>query len=497
MSGDGLGENAQEIELKFAVSPERAEAVWAAFAPADALKSKGKTLVSTYFDTSDRRLSAAGMALRIRDDGKTKIQTLKGPPEGGFARAEYEQAVAGPGIDLAVLAETPAFAVLDGAALQPLFTVEVRRRKAVVTQGGSEVEICLDLGWVEGGDQREMICEIELELLRGSPAALFALGRRLMQRRRPVDLAFETKSGRGFRLVDGAKRERAVVKPSMDTATAFTAIGEAALADIAGACAALDAGITPKGVHDLRVGLRRLRAARSTFKAMLADPESERLAAELKWLAHALDEMRDLDVLAESIADADAAFHGVLEGGRLAARVRLQAVLASPRRRALPLKIAEWLTVGRWRRMRARDLRRLRERPIAEFAREALDRRLSKLSPKKDLAALPPEQRHHERIKIKKLRYAADAFAALFDAHTKRRKRMTAAFKEAQERLGLLNDDAVGRDIAHRLVGASGNAEAAFAAGSAFAPDPRREAKRLKAAQAAWTEMFADKPFWR
>ena len=323
---------AQEIELKFAVSPERAEAVWAAFAPADARGSKGKTLVSTYFDTSDRRLSAAGMALRIRDDGKTKIQTLKGPSEGGFARAEYEQAVAGPGIDLAVLAETPAAAVLDGAELQPLFTVEVHRRKAVVAQGDSEIEICLDLGWVEGGDRRETICEIELELLRGSPAALFALGRRLMQRRRPVELALETKSARGFRLVDGGKRERAVVRVGMDTAAA---------------CAALDAEIAPKAVHDLRVGLRRLRSARSTFKAMLVDPESERVAAELKWLAHALDEMRDLDVLAESIADADAAFHGVLEAARAAARVRLQAALSSPRRRALPLKIAEWLTVGR------------------------------------------------------------------------------------------------------------------------------------------------------
>ena len=141
--------------------------------------------------------------------------------------------------------------------------------------------------------------------------------------------------------------------------------------------------------------------------------------------------------------------------------------------------------------------RSLRERPIAEFAADALDKRLSKLDPKEDLAALPVEQRHHERIKIKKLRYAADAFAALFDAHPKRRKRMTAAFKDAQECLGLLNDDAVGREIAHRLVADSGNAEAAFAAGAAFAPDPRRDARRLKAAQAAWAEMFADRPFWR
>lgn len=484
----------REIELKFAVPADRAEAIWRAIAPNS---GEGKTLRSTYFDTAERRLAGADFGLRIRDDGAQKIQTLKGPDPQGFTRAEYEAPVEGPGIDLAALAATPAAGLLEGAELAPLFSVEVTRRKQVMTRGGAEIEVCLDTGWVEGGGVREPINEIELELKSGPARALFGLARSLQRHDRPMVLAFETKAGRGLRLVDGVAARAPVVDPSMDAASAFTAIGQAALAQIAAAGAALEQEITPEGVHQLRVGLRRLRSARSAFKPMLLDKGSEAAAAELKWLAGALDEMRDLDVLAQSVADADAAFHAVLEAARAAARARLAAVLASPRRRALPLKIAEWLTVGTWRTSRLKAVRAEREQSVSHLAAAALDKRLGKLNAGEVLERLEPEARHAERIKVKKLRYAAEAFGPLFDAHPKRRKRMIAALKTAQESLGELNDDVVGREIAHRLVAASGDAEAAFAAGSAFAPDPRRAAKRLKAAQAAWNAMFDDKPFWR
>lgn len=486
----------REIELKFAVPADRAEAVWRAIAPGS---GKGKTLRSTYFDTADRRLAHADFGLRVRDDGARKIQTLKGPDPQGFTRAEYETPVEGPGIDLAALAVTPAAGLLEGVELAPLFSVEVTRRKVVMTHGGAEIEVCLDTGWVEGGGVREPVSEIELELKSGPARALFGLARSLQAKAKDgaMVLAFETKAGRGLRLVDGVAARAPVVDPSMDAATAFTAIGQAALAQVAAAGAALEQEVTPEGVHQLRVGLRRLRSARSAFKPMLLDRGSEAAAAELKWLAGALDEMRDLDVLAHSVADADGAFHAVLEAERAAARARLATVLASPRRRALPLKIAEWLTVGAWRASRLKAVRAEREQSVSHLAAAALDKRLGKLDPDERLERLEPEARHVERIKIKKLRYAAEAFGPLFDAHPKRRKRMIAALKAAQESLGALNDDVVGREIAHRLVAASGDAEAAFAAGAAFAPDPRRDARRLKAAQAAWDAMFAEKPFWR
>lgn len=489
-----LAESALELELKFAVPADKAQAVWRAIAPKGAESAEEKRLVSTYFDTADRRLARAGYGLRVRADGRRRVQTLKGPDPLGFARAEYEAAVRGPGVDLEALAATPAAGLLGGGELAPLFRVDVRRRKADIIQGAAVIEVCLDLGALEAEGRKEAISEIELELKSGSPKALFALARRLTAHR-PLTLAMASKAERGYRLIGDEEPKAPTVGPHMNAGDAFTAIGLAALEQITGAAAALDAEITPKSVHALRVGIRRLRSARSAFKAMLTDRPSLAIAADLRWLAGSLDEMRDLDVLAHSAADADPAFHAALEKARDSARARLVETLGAPRARALPLKLAEWLAVGGWRASRLRAVRTVREQPLLAFAAHALDRRLRKLGGGAKLADLAPHERHERRIRIKKLRYAAEAFAPTFEAHPKRRRKLIAALKEAQEALGALNDDTVGRVLAQKVVG--GDAEAAFAAGAAFAPDAKRDAKRLKAAQGAWRNIHDATPFWR
>ena len=53
----------------------------------------------------------------------------------------------------------------------------------------------------------------------------------------------------------------------------------------------------PEGVHQMRVGLRRLRAAMSLFSRILRDPETAALKDELKWLTGELAPARELEVL--------------------------------------------------------------------------------------------------------------------------------------------------------------------------------------------------------
>jgi len=58
-----------------------------------------------------------------------------------------------------------------------------------------------------------------------------------------------------------------------------------------------------EGVHQMRVGLRRLRAAISLFGDIVTGRDTEVLKDELKWLTEELGPARDLDVLAkEAIA---------------------------------------------------------------------------------------------------------------------------------------------------------------------------------------------------
>ena len=64
-----------ETELKFQIPPRQAAAVARAVATQTARRIR---LVAAYADTADRRLAAAGLALRLRREGRQWVQTLKG-----------------------------------------------------------------------------------------------------------------------------------------------------------------------------------------------------------------------------------------------------------------------------------------------------------------------------------------------------------------------------------------------------------------------------------
>src|SRR5437763_189491 len=61
----------------------------------------------------------------------------------------------------------------------------------------------------------------------------------------------------------------------------------------------LDAGL-PDGVHQMRVGVRRLRAAIWVFSDLLQCQQTEAIKQDLKWLAGKLGPVRDLDVFLDT-----------------------------------------------------------------------------------------------------------------------------------------------------------------------------------------------------
>ena len=97
-----------EIELKFQVPAARRAALGKAVATTTA---KRIVLRARYFDTSDRRLGRAGLALRVRKEGRRWVQTLKWTDERGMA-ARWEHEVA--------LPAAAAVAVAGAALAQPV-----------------------------------------------------------------------------------------------------------------------------------------------------------------------------------------------------------------------------------------------------------------------------------------------------------------------------------------------------------------------------------------
>jgi CHAD domain-containing protein len=95
-----------------------------------------------------------------------------------------------------------------------------------------------------------------------------------------------------------------------------------------------------------------------------------------------------------------------------------------------------------------------RQRPALEFAAEHLAKRTKKILKKlEDIEALDAQRRHKLRISIKKLRYACDFFAGLFDGRkqTTRRKYFAKTLKNLQGSLGNLNDIEVHKRLATRI----------------------------------------------
>ena len=478
---------ADEIELKFLCEPQDVAALLAA-APAGAAESKQLTAV--YFDTPDGRLKAAHISLRLRESAGKRVQTLKRGD--GFAREEHEAKITGEALDLTMPAVKAALKPAQRKALAPVFTVRVTREQRTFTYEGAEIELALDQGEITAGDQRRSLCELELELKSGDPAALFTLARQLSVTA-PLYLSFDGKASQGQALVAGTRHEprrhdKAPLRRGGTAGEAFQTVARNALVQIAANGVVLRETESQDALHQLRVAVRRLRTALSTFQAVVADDRVGFLKAELKWLSGACDEARDLDVFASDNLQITAG------GGPLAPKVaeaqalahaKAAAAVASKRFRDLVLETTAWVETGAWR---ARERGR---RSARDFAGKALDRRWKKvLKLGRDVKALDDARRHTLRIAAKKLRYAAEGLAPLFAPEPGRR--LIKKLKALQDTLGALNDAAVATRLMSRLaVEDSDGGRDLLAA---------REAKRPKALKAAAKQMkaLADaKPFWR
>ena len=120
MQRTGVGsldcQSMMETELKFQVPMESRKAVKRALATKTA---RTVELRARYFDTPDRRLARAGLALRLRKEGRQWVQALKGPGPNALHRMEHEVHVdvstGEPEIDIARHSGTPAESALATA----------------------------------------------------------------------------------------------------------------------------------------------------------------------------------------------------------------------------------------------------------------------------------------------------------------------------------------------------------------------------------------------
>lgn len=505
-----MSDNPTEVELKFVTPAARASEVAAAI-PELALAAP-KPMSSVYFDTPKGALRRAGLTLRVRQSGESFTQTVKNNGDGRITRNEWEQSVASADPDLSAVRATPAGRVLaKSATVAPVFSVDVRRRTVELCEGDSRIELSFDEGRAKARGDVSDFAELELELKDGPQWGLFALSRRLLGIG-DLTLSFTTKAERGFTLAKPPRSFARKFRPpaltdDMDCAQAFRVVALACLRQIAANADQLRRRASPEVVHQLRVGLRRLRSLLTTFKEASSDARTPAIKAELRWLTAELDSARNLDVLLRGDYRAALAQKEVAEGlkglgsrlraARRLAYARAATAVESERYRRLLLDLLIWIEAGPW--TSAPECAAARDRRIDKFARGQLAKRRRKIVKRgRRLDALDVEARHKLRIDAKKLRYAADEFEGLF-GRPSRAKAFIGALKEVQEALGELNDIVVGERLTHEVAVAPGRPESdtAFVAGRISGVQKARVGPLTERAKSAIEGLADAKAFWK
>ena len=498
-----------EIELKFQVPKSQSAALDRAVAGRTPLPRV--RLQAAYCDTAGRALAQARLALRVRREGRQGVQTLKGATDDGMTRLEHNVLIAGtsmPQVDPSLHAGTPAgdrlYAVLgdlaqaarsgradaggvDGVGgLGVRYRTDIHRRSRLQRNAHGRVELAFDTGSIAAGAARLAVCELEIELHSGAPQAVIAAARAWVARF-GLWLDMRSKSERGDMLARAeamapARLASAVqLEPTLSAAQALRRVLASCADQILTNASQIASGEHGDDhVHQLRVGLRRLRSGLKLFADTPVDAALAPAAAELfRQLGVARDqvvieasfgaELRAA-LAAAGVADESPAVApaGAEVGVDAGANLALTELLRAPASQTLFLDLlgamqedepdvalatapVEGTADGSANAASAgRKSARRRPKRAAESALQTqLAARLNRwhkgvVADAVRYRGLDDEARHRLRKRVKRLRYALEFSATLFRSRSVRA--YLKALRAVQERLGAINDVVVAMD---------------------------------------------------
>lgn len=498
-----------EIEYKFQIPADRLEAVEAAVLSAPSTRLH---LQARYFDTEGGDLAANGVVLRLRKEGRTWVQTAKASGDGPLHRLEHNVDLepARKSQPLLALPErhagTPVGERLarvlgpHPAPLVEVYATDIWRTSRHEQFAGSTVELALDQGLVlapaaDGSGLRSaQVCELELELVEGQVDELSTLAR-LWAERHGLWFSTVSKAERGLRLAMGQSTRPAVKAsaPQFRPGDGFPdgpeiqrAVIAACLAQILPNASEIAAGsMDAAQIHQLRVGLRRLRTALRELQPLgpgLDDAWLVPLVRTFRALGVQRDRQQLLDHMQPRLLDAggppvalpgdDTAQHpapgdAVRAPDFQAALVELIAFAATPR-------AASGASPKQARRHLRARLGKLHMQMVA--AGNGFD-------------TLAPQAQHRARKRLKRLRYLAEFVGSCFSA--KGAARYTQALSPVQDVLGAYFDELVAEQ-AYRAA-AEREPRAWFAVGWLLA----RQAAGAQACGEALQSVAGARKFWK
>ncbi|MGB4767154.1 MAG: CYTH and CHAD domain-containing protein [Rugosibacter sp.] len=453
---------AKEVELKLTLAEKEQQRFLRHPLLKKAVHRQTETLDNIYYDTPDLALRRYGIALRLRRHGKHWLQTVKlaGTAAAGLAsRPEWEVPYAGR-FDFSAVTEKKVRTWLQHprllAQLAPIFETRFQRQTWRFTAAPGAVLLTLDRGWITAGEERTEISEVELELDHAPLNALFDLALPLTESL-ALTPAVRSKAERGYQLHSNTpwqpvKATKISILPYLSPLAAFRTIALACLEHLQqnhyGALHTED----PEYIHQMRVAMRRLRAALRIFSPLLPTRFTSVLKDAFTPLMVLLGQVRDLDVLYAEIAapvlaamankprNKDrpplASLLSAIDQQRQHARQQAMALLDSP---AYGHALLTALQALNQQETSATTNATTSATKLPRFAAKRLRSTSKNVSRRiRSIDYENPASLHDLRIAIKRLRYALDFFSSL--TTLKNLQPILPQLIPLQETLGQLND---------------------------------------------------------
>ena len=268
------------------------------------------------------------------------------------------------------------------------------------------------------------------------------------------------------------------------------------------------AGIDPEGVHQMRVALRRLDASLALYAPLIPRGQLEKLQRLIKSVAQTLGPARDWDVFIGDMLDPVASnmpndpdlklLRTIALRQRMAAYRALRRTVRSQAYGEMWQDVVAWLTEREWRQQPVSEKSVQLMTDVRSFSGAVLDKAHRKLLKRgKGFAVLDTRERHKLRIRIKKVRYAAEFFRPLY--REERSETYLRALRAMQEDLGRLNDVESARGLIDGLE--TGDAEQGrhIARAGGLVVGWHRHAAALREEQLVrhWRQLKQAEPFWR